>query len=183
VEEDRVILLFSGPDRSSHLFNSKTAGNFMPNQYTKKKSLAKPRKVKDRAEIMKQEGHKDDSNKARYDLIPAGPLHLLALLYTIGGVKYADENWRKGLSFKRLFGALMRHAWAWMRGQSIDPETGLHHMVCVAWCAFAIVELQLQHKRDDLDDRFRTALDLDISDFETALDAMIEKKKKEQNAG
>lgn len=128
---------------------------------------------------MAGEGHKDDGNKARYDLIPAGPLHLLALLYGIGAVKYADENWRKGLSFKRLFAALMRHAWAWMRGQSIDPETGLHHMVAVAWCAFAIVELQLQHKRDDLDDRFRTALDLDISDFESALDVMIAKKKAE----
>lgn len=142
-----------------------------------KRSHKRNPKPDSREEILKTQGHKDDAEKIRYELIPAGPLHLLACLYTFGSKKYADENWRKGLSFKRLFGALMRHAWAWMRGERIDAETGLHHMASVAWCAFSIMELELQHKRDDLDDRFRTELGLDITDFDAALDIMIARKK------
>lgn len=126
----------------------------------------------DRETILQTKGHKDDAEKVRYDLIPAGPLHLLACLYSGGAVKYAEENWRRGISYKRLFSALMRHAWAWMRGENLDPETGLSHMVAVAWCAFGIIELQLQHDKPELDDRFIPCKPIDTTEYEQALKAL-----------
>ena len=52
----------------------------------------------------------------------------------------------------RVFGALMRHAWAWWRGQDTDPEDGQHHLASVAWCALVLITYQ-QRRRGDLDGR------------------------------
>jgi hypothetical protein len=88
---------------------------------------------------------------ARFDLIPAGPLELLAEHYGRGSRKYADRNWERGYSWSLSFAAMMRHAWAFWRGEDIDPETGSPHMVAVAWHAFALIEFMTTRRR--LDDR------------------------------
>lgn len=94
---------------------------------------------------------KYDQGKLRYDLIPPGPLTELARVYTIGAKKYADDNWKKGMSYRRIFGAMMRHAWAWFRGESIDPENGQHHLASVAWNAFTL--MYYETNRATYDDR------------------------------
>jgi len=79
---------------------------------------------------------KFDDGKARYDLIPGDALEALAQIYTYGCIKYDDNNWRKGFKWGRVFGALMRHSWAFWRGEDIDPESGMHHMAHAMWqCA------------------------------------------------
>ena len=97
------------------------------------------------------EGRKDDTGKLRYDLIPVYSLERLAEVYTIGAKKYGDRNWEKGLTWSRVFSAMMRHAWAWWRGETFDPVDGQHHLSSVAWCAFALMEYQ--HKKTGEDDR------------------------------
>lgn len=97
------------------------------------------------------EGRKDDSAKARYDLIPAGPLHAVAGVFTLGAAKYGVRNWENGIQFGRLFAALMRHAWAWWRGERNDPEDGQHHLSAVVFCALALMQLEETHA--ELDDR------------------------------
>jgi hypothetical protein len=99
-----------------------------------------------------KEGVKFDQGKNRYDLIPGYPLDELAKIYTYGTTKYDDNNWRKGLAWGRLFGAMMRHAWAFWRGQSLDPESGLHHLAHAAWQCFALMEYE--RTKPELDDRF-----------------------------
>lgn len=96
-------------------------------------------------------GRKFDDGKARYDLIPAGPLHALAGVFTLGAAKYGARNWEKGLDYGRLFAAMMRHAWAWWRREQFDPEDGQHHLASVAWCALCLMELE--RTRLDHDDR------------------------------
>lgn len=86
---------------------------------------------------------------ARFDLIPARPLWLLAEHYGKGCVKYADRNWEAGYSWSKSFGAMMRHAWAFWRGEDIDPETGSPHMIAVAWHALALVEYATTHPEKD----------------------------------
>ena len=71
-------------------------------------------------------GRKFDSNKLRFDLIPVEPLQELARVYTIGAKKYGDRNWENGLSWSRLFAAMMRHAWKFWMGERNDPEDGQH---------------------------------------------------------
>ncbi len=84
--------------------------------------------VPDRATIIKTEGHKDDSEKIRYDLIPPELLDGVAEILTFGAKKYDDRNWEKGMDWHRPFRALMNHMWAWWRGQDNDPETGKSHL-------------------------------------------------------
>lgn len=76
---------------------------------------------------------------ARYDLIPAEALELLAKHYGIGGQKYADRNWEAGYPWSWSFAAMMRHAWAFWRGENIDAETESLHLIAVAWHALALV--------------------------------------------
>lgn len=101
--------------------------------------------------MSRQAGHKRDGGKVRYDLLPPGPLHELARVFTIGAEKYGARDWEKGLAFGRVFAALMRHAWAWWRGGRHDQEDGQHHLASVAWCALVLMQLEDSHP--DQDDR------------------------------
>lgn len=96
---------------------------------------------------------KDDTEKLRYDLIPSYALEELAKVYTYGAKKYAPRNWEKGLKFSRLFSALMRHSWAYWKGEDTDPETGLHHMAHAAFSCLALVHFFRQADSIPLDDR------------------------------
>lgn len=96
-------------------------------------------------------GIKHDEGLLRMDLIPGYPLMRLAEVYTIGAAKYADDNWRKGISYKRIFAAMMRHAWKWFMGETFDSVDGQHHLASVAWGAFTLMEYEITHS--EFDDR------------------------------
>jgi hypothetical protein len=97
-------------------------------------------------------GRKDDAGKLRYDLIPLYPLSLVAEVYTIGAKKYNDWNWSNGLSWTRLFAALLRHLFDfWLKRESRDPKDGQHHLASVVFYAFALMDHEIHHPK--LDDR------------------------------
>lgn len=97
---------------------------------------------------------KFDDSKSSFDLIPPHALEELAKVYTFGATKYARRNWEKGMNWCRIFAAIMRHSWAWMRGEDMDKETGLHHMAHAAFGCFALVEYH--YAQAGKDDRFET---------------------------
>lgn len=74
------------------------------------------------------EGRKDDAEKNRVDLLPFDALEEVAKVLTFGARKYADRNWERGMDWMRVFGGVMRHMWAWVRGEDRDPESGLLHL-------------------------------------------------------
>lgn len=86
---------------------------------------------------------------ARFSLIPASVLHLVAEHYGKGALKYEDRNWEKGYNWSLSFDALMRHAWAWWGGEDEDPETGSSHMVAVVFHAMALLWFSLNRKQYD----------------------------------
>lgn len=93
---------------------------------------------------------KDDAGKLRFDLIPPEALEALAYVYTIGAVKYDDNNWRRGgLKFGRMFAAMQRHAMKWQRGETTDSEDGQHHLASVAWYALSLLILEKEQPADD----------------------------------
>jgi hypothetical protein len=87
----------------------------------------------------------------RYDLVPADAMEDVVAVLTYGVKKYGARQWQGGIAWHRMFGAALRHMWAWWRGQDLDPESGLPHL------AHASVNLMflLWHRRhrSDLDDR------------------------------
>lgn len=89
--------------------------------------------------LIKKEGVKFDGDKLPYDLIPPELLESVAKVLQFGAKKYAPRNWEKGMSWGRVFSALMRHMWAWWRKEDKDPETGFSHLEHAACCiAFLI---------------------------------------------
>lgn len=103
------------------------------------------------------QGRKDDGEKLRYDLIPIGPLAEVAHVYTQGAKKYSDRNWEKGLQYSRVYGALLRHIFAWWGGEQ-RHEASMHHLASAAWAALALLEYERTHP--ELDDRPHVRSDL-----------------------
>lgn len=96
------------------------------------------------------EGRKDDSDKVRMELVPHELIEATAVVLTFGAKKYSDRNWEKGMRWGRVFGALMRHLWAWWRGEAKDAETGYSHLWHAACClAFLIAYEERQVGTDD----------------------------------
>lgn len=78
--------------------------------------------------------------KIRHDLIPPFVLDELAKVYTYGTIKYDDENYLKGLKWKKeVIGPMLRHLWKWIRGERIDEESGCNHMAMVLWQGFTLM--------------------------------------------
>ena len=64
----------------------------------------------------------------------------MAKVYTYGTIKYDDENYLKGLHWKKnVIGPLLRHLWKWIRGEQIDEESGCDHMAMVLWQCFTLM--------------------------------------------
>lgn len=90
-----------------------------------------------------------DDGKSRLDLLPPEAVDALGHLYRRGAEKYAPRGWEEGMSWGRCLGALLRHVFKWMRGEDFDEETGAHHMVAVAWNAFALYTYHIRKKGTD----------------------------------
>jgi hypothetical protein len=106
---------------------------------------------KTREELLALGGHKDDSGKVRIELIPPELLFAVGDILTLGAEKYQDRNWEAGMLWSRVFGALMRHLWAWWGGQYKDPETGRSHL----WHACAGIAFLIAYEERNVgtDDR------------------------------
>lgn len=109
-----------------------------------------------------EEGRKDDSGKVQMELLPPEFLFATATILTFGAQKYSARNWERGMSWGRVFGALMRHMWAWWGGKGpstrnflfgdLDPETSHSHLWHAACClAFLIA---YEERGSGKDDRF-----------------------------
>jgi hypothetical protein len=96
------------------------------------------------------EGRKDDSDKTPWHLMPPDALNQIAQVLEFGANKYGDRNWEKGMHWSRPFSALMRHMWAWWRGENRDPETGLSHLAHAGCCILFLLSYEGRaHGTDD----------------------------------
>jgi hypothetical protein len=103
-----------------------------------------------REKLLEEGGHKDDTGKIRLELVPPELLLAVGDILTFGAEKYADRNWEAGMSWGRVFGALMRHMWAWWAGEKMDQETGRSHLWHAGCCiAFLIAYEERNVGTDD----------------------------------
>lgn len=101
----------------------------------------------------KTEGKKFDGDKVRVDLLSVIAMEEIAKVMTFGAKKYGDNNWRKGIGWTRVLGALLRHTFAFIRGENTDPETGLSHLAHAGCCVMFLLEYERTHP--ELDDRYK----------------------------
>jgi len=108
---------------------------------------------KDEEDLLgKETAARFSEGKIRHDLIPPYPIDELAKVYTYGTIKYDDDNWRKGMKWKRfVIGPLLRHLWKWIRGEKIDDESNCHHLAMVIWQCCCLMEYE--RNKTGIDDR------------------------------
>jgi dATP/dGTP diphosphohydrolase, N-terminal/Domain of unknown function (DUF4406) len=94
-------------------------------------------------------GGQKGQKQARFDLIPATPLWLIAEHYGKGAEKYDDRNWERGYAWSLAYGAMQRHLNAWWSGEDLDPETGSNHLTAAAWHCLALLEFTDTHPEKD----------------------------------
>ena len=114
------------------------------------------------------EGKKNDflDKKLRWDLLPLEEIEDIVKVYTAGSIKYGDNNWQNlENGYQRYKAAMLRHLLEYEKGNTIDKDTGCHHLAQVAWNAIAMLWIS-KHT-------FRKAT---VEDLSKALDERIEEK-------
>lgn len=76
----------------------------------------------------------------RYELIPVWPMAELARVYNYGCKKYKDHNWQRGYPWSWSIGALLRHIARFLAGETIDPESKLHHLAHAVFHLLTLME-------------------------------------------
>lgn len=71
---------------------------------------------------------KDNRGKPNVELLPPEPLLAVGRVLGFGARKYKPNNWRLGLSWSQTLGSALRHIFAFMMGEDIDPESGECHI-------------------------------------------------------
>ena len=91
-------------------------------------------------------GLKFDSEKPRMDLLPPKAIFEVAKVLGIGAEKYGPENWRllDNLQGRYTAGAL-RHIFAHMDGEQLDPESGTSHLAHALCCLLFKLEIELEN--------------------------------------
>jgi hypothetical protein len=95
------------------------------------------------------EGRKDDTGKLPYHLLPSDAIEEIVKVLDFGAARYAPRNWERGMAWSRPFSALMRHMWAWWRGQETDPETDYSHLAHAGCCVLFLLAYQLRRVGSD----------------------------------
>lgn len=85
-----------------------------------------------------------NEGKPGYHLFDPAALEAVARVFEYGAKKYAPRNWERGMKWTVMFNSLIRHSWAWLRGEEIDPESGCLHMAHVAWNALGLCTYHLR---------------------------------------
>lgn len=98
-------------------------------------------------------GLKHDSAKVPVQLLPVRPLVEVGQVLAFGAEKYGRENWCGGMEASRLYGAALRHMFAWWSGQDTDPETGLPHTAHALCCLLFLSDLRHTRPEGWQDDR------------------------------
>ncbi len=98
---------------------------------------------------MKKEGVKADKGKIPYELLAPEYLEATASVLQFGANKYGSRNWELGMDWSRPFGALMRHMWAWWKGEEADPETGMSHLWHAACCIMFLIAYEKRQIGND----------------------------------
>lgn len=102
---------------------------------------------------MNTSGQKYDQEKPPMALLDAEHLEDIASVLGFGARKYATDNWRNGITYRRLISAAYRHLGAINKGEDADPESGLPHTAHLACCVMFLG--WMAKNRPDLDDRWK----------------------------
>lgn len=108
--------------------------------------------------MSKGKGLHFDEGKAPLHLIPEEAIIGMAMAFGYGYKKYDEPygtrwNFKKGIEVTKLTDSLRRHALAYLKGEDLDPESGLSHVWHILANAAMLEYNRIHHP--ELDDRYR----------------------------
>jgi len=92
-----------------------------------------------------------NQGKLEWSLVDFDSLEGLVRVLEYGKDKYARDNWKLGMPVTQVTESLMRHLFAFAKGEDIDPESGCRHISHVL-CNAMFLEYILREKQH-YDDR------------------------------
>lgn len=101
---------------------------------------------------------KFDSGKTDWSLMPFEAIEEINKVLDFGARKYAAHNWKTGTGFRytRVLSSLLRHTFAWARGEDLDPESGLSHLSHMGCNVIFLIYYNKHKSRYNNDDRAAT---------------------------
>lgn len=96
-----------------------------------------------------------DDGKVDWSLVPFEALEGMVKVLEFGAKKYSRGNWKSGngFSYLRVLNSCFRHLFSYLRGEDLDPESGLSH-IHHAQCNLLFIAYYLTNKtKYNKDDR------------------------------
>jgi len=82
-------------------------------------------------------------SKPQMGLIPVAAMEEIARVMELGAKKYGPYNWRSQPIKNMVYAhAALRHLYAYIGGQTHDPESGRSHLAHVASCAAIVLDAE-----------------------------------------
>jgi hypothetical protein len=76
----------------------------------------------------KEQALRYNQGKLQWSLVDYDSLEGLVNVLEYGATKYAPHNWKKGMPVTQVTESLLRHLFAFLRGEDVDPESGCRHI-------------------------------------------------------
>lgn len=98
---------------------------------------------------------KFDQDKIDWSILPIGASEEIIKVFKFGEAKYARGNFLEGdgLEYSRVINSLLRHVHAFMRGEDLDPETGISHIAHAGCNIYMLLTYELNKQKFNNDDR------------------------------
>ena len=108
-----------------------------------------------------------NNGKLTYSSLPWKAIREVARVSHMGAEKYGKMNYTKGLNYSNLLDSAMRHLLGdtvksedgephqgFLTGETIDKESGVHHLAHMAWNILVLLQQELDKERyEKFDDR------------------------------
>lgn len=103
----------------------------------------------------KSGGTKFDAKKPPISIVPREFVEATAKAFAYGAGKYGRDNFKKGIEVTRTIDAALRHIFAFLDGEELDPESLEGHL-SHASASLAMTIYNLKH-HPELDDRYKAS--------------------------
>ena len=144
-----------------------------------------PLTEKEREDLIAKGGHKDDTGKLPWELLPFDAITEIVKVLLFGKNKYRARNWETGMDYSRPFSALMRHATAWWMGEDKDPETGLSHLAHCGCCLFFLLAYECRGMKqfDNRPNSPRGLAETNVKTEDTFIESFPKPKRNDSSNG
>lgn len=103
------------------------------------------------ADYKKEMADRFNNGKPQWSMVDFKSLEDMVRVLEFGEKKYSRDNWKKGLKTTEVVDSLLRHIYAYLNGEDIDPESGINHTGHIMCNAMFLSHMHLFRK--DMDTR------------------------------